>query len=73
MKRFQQLTNWTPKRAHSFAKRRIETIKHLLTEIGGCYGDVDMTVVSECDELINEAFRELEEHLDDALAEGRSL
>ncbi|QPC44493.1 hypothetical protein HW532_18400 [Kaustia mangrovi] len=73
MAQFQSLTNWSPKRAHSFSMRRVEKIKHLLTEIGGCYGDVDECVVSECDRLIDGAFEELEAHLADALAEGRSL
>ena len=70
---FQHLNNWSPRRAHFFAQRRIEKIKHLLTEIGGCYGDIDQSIVDECDSLIDGAFVELEEYLDDALAEGRSL
>lgn len=71
--RLQTLNNWSPKRAHTFSKRRIATIKHLLTEIGGAYGDVDQCVVDQCDALIHDGFTELEEHLDDALAEGRKL
>ncbi len=71
--RIQSLNNWTPKRAHTFAMRRIEKIRHLLIEIGAAYGDVDEMDVQEADQLLHGAIVDLEEALDDALAEGRKL
>jgi len=64
--------NWSPKRAHAFAMKRVGEIELILEEIGYTYGDVDQSVVSECDQLIHE-LPVLVRTLDEALAEGRSL
>lgn len=66
------LNNWSPKRAHSFSVRRLDRIRNLLLEIGGCYGDVDNTVVIECDDAIAK-LDAVREALDESLAEGRTL
>ena len=66
------LNNWTPKRAHSFGVRRLEKIKGLLQEIAYCYGDVDNTVVLECDDAIDK-LDAVRDALDESLAEGRTL
>ncbi|TCD15172.1 hypothetical protein [Oricola cellulosilytica] len=66
------LNNWTPKRAHSFSMRRVLKIEGLLQEIGYCYGDVDNTVVMECDDVLNH-LSAIKEALDESLAEGKML
>ncbi len=68
----QGLRDWTPKRARSFANRRVNKMKHLLMEIAYIYGDVDQTVVDTCDDL-TQGLIELEMFLDESLAEGRTL
>ena len=68
---YSSLDNWTPKRAHGFAMRRIAKIEHLLVEIGACYGDVDSYVEHLADDYIAQ-LKELKEALDAALAEGRT-
>lgn len=64
--------NWTPKRAHAFAMKRVGEIKLILEEIGYTYADVDESVVTECDQLIYE-LPALTSVLDEALSEGRSI
>lgn len=68
----QGLRNWTPKRARSFANRRVNKMTHLLMEISYIYGDVDQSVVDACDDL-TWRLTELEGLLDESLAEGRTL
>ena len=70
---YAQLKTWTPKRAHSFAMRRIDRIENLLIEIASCYGDVDQSVVTECDNIKDAGLADLVEFLDSALEERRTL
>lgn len=65
--------NWTPKRAHAFAMKRVGEIQLILEEIGYTYADVDESVVTECDQLIYRDLPALSRTLDEALAEGRSI
>lgn len=66
------ITRWSPKLAARFSRARIDRINRALVEIGGCYGDVDQTIVDECDRLVAET-EQLASFIDEALAEGRCL
>ena len=59
--------NWTPKRAHGFAMRRVRQIELLLQEIAYTYGDVYQPVVSECNDIIDQQLDGLKEAIDEAL------
>lgn len=67
------LDNWTPKRAARFAERRIDLIRRSLQEIAYCYFDVDATIGSECDSIVDTLDGEagLVALINDAEAEGR--
>jgi len=69
---YASLDNWTPKRAHGFAVRRLDKIEHLLIEIGACYGEVDGYVERMADEYIR-GLKELREAIDGSMAGGRTL
>ncbi len=65
-------SRWTPNIAHRFAMTRVNRIRHALFEIAYLYGDVDETIVSQCDWTIAE-IDALSEMLDEARDEGRTL
>jgi len=64
---------WTPKRAHSFALRRLRHIELLLEEIASTYSDVHQPVIDECDRIRDEALSDVRSALDEALEEERSI
>ena len=64
--------HFTPASMHRFASARMKRIEHALLEIAGTYGDVDNSVVVECDAII-ENLAGLQEALDESKAEGRAL
>ena len=74
MSRFTLATpsRWTPRLAARFARVRIDRIHNALLEIAGTYGDVDNTIVMECDDIVAR-LDDLTRAIDEALAEGRSL
>ncbi|GGE79259.1 hypothetical protein H1W37_19360 [Stappia taiwanensis] len=74
-KGYVSLKRWTPKSAAAAARRRVSKIEVLLDEIGGLYGDVDQTVVDQCDDMKRCLRGEdsLDEAIQVALDEGRSL
>jgi hypothetical protein len=64
---------WTPKRAHTFAMKRVSQIELLLQEIAVAYSEVDSYIETRCDDLRDTELTALKTSLDEALAEGRSL
>lgn len=64
--------HFTPKSMASFSRRRVERMSTALLEIAGCYGDIDQTIVDECDRL-REEFSELLALINGCEQEGKRL
>ncbi len=58
--------DWTPKKAHAFAVKRVKEIELLLQEISYTYDQIFQPVAYECDQLV-ESLKLIREEIDNAL------
>lgn len=61
------LKDWTPKKAHSFAMKRVQEIELLLQEISYTYDQIFQPVAYECDQLIENGLKVLRDEISNAL------
>ena len=59
--------DWTPKKAHAFAMKRVREIEGLLQEISYTYDQIFQPVAYECDQLIENGLKLIREEIDNAL------
>ncbi len=64
--------HFTPKAMASFSRLRIRRMSNALVEIAGCYGDIDQTIVDECNRLRDE-FSELLDLINECERDGKRL
>lgn len=61
------LSDWTPKKAHAFAMKRVKEIELLLQEISYTYDQIFQPVAYECDQLIENGLKAIREEVNNAL------
>jgi len=59
--------DWTPKKAHAFAMKRVQEIEALLGEISYTYDQIFQPVAYECDQIIENALKLVREEINNAL------